>query len=102
MDGWFVTPAVWSLVALCAWSVARAGGEWAGGRPNRGLALAGSYAHEQGDGHLLGATRDPRGDSRGRSRRRSLYRTGAVAGRGRQYLQGPRVQSTARHAVGVR
>src|SRR5262245_6881908 len=93
----------WMLTLLCAFAV---------GTRVRGVGLVPvravrrparrSCANEQGDDHLLDATRNTCGDSRGRSRRRGLHRTGIVPWRRRQHLQGPGVESPARHAVGVR
>src|SRR4051794_28332706 len=60
-----------------------------------------SCGHDQGDDHLLERPRNTGRDSRGRSSRRNLHRTRAVAWCRWQPLQGPGIQSAARHAVGV-
>src|SRR6185436_12960295 len=61
-----------------------------------------SYGHEQGDDHLLERPRNTGRDPRGRSGCRDLHRARALARRGGQRLQGPGIQSAARHAIGLR
>ena len=60
------------------------------------------FVNDQGDDHLLERPRDHGGDSRGRPRRRNLRRARAAARRRRQRLQGPGLESAARHAVVLR